>query len=87
MCIFVTITFRVRSTSPVTPGMGVFVKIVIDSYRLFAHDPECSRSPESATWIIVIIHLLYVYMYLYLCATPWAQEVGWVHIRRSEDVQ
>ena len=22
-----------------------------------------------------------------LCATPWTQEVGWVCIRRSEDVQ
>ena len=47
----------------------------------------CSRGPGSATEIIVVIHFLYVYMYLCVSVQPLGHGVGWVCIRRSEDVK
>ena len=46
------------------------------SYNLFHQLLSLQKINIVTVIIIVIIHVLHAYMYLYLCATPWAQEVG-----------
>ena len=80
-----TIRLRSVSTSPVTLGLWVFVTsqwmVLIDYFHVKLHS-GCSRGPGSATGIIVVLHFLYVGMYLCISVLG----VGWMYRRHSEDV-
>ena len=90
--LFMTVRFRSGSTSPVTPGVQVFKQqqLMTGSYWLFVR--KTSFRVPLGSWICNSDYFYYtllicIQVFMCLCAILWAQGVGWVCIRRSEDAQ